>query len=440
MSNNKGFSRRNFLRNTALGIVGTGVATTGRVFGEQTEKKEPEPIKIKAFRTLGRTGFKASDISSGGPSNGAVLNALLDAGVNYIDTAESYSRGESEIVTGKAIKNRDRKSLFITSKLHINENESKESILNRARKCLERLDTDYLDCMMMHNAPTIKSIKYEPFHEAMKVLKNEGRLRYIGISNHGTTHGADDKIDSMEQVLLAAAADGRFDVMLLVHNFIQKEMGEKILKACKEKNIGATLMKTNPVGRYLNMKDRIETEEKAGKEVSQRMREAFDSLKKTAELGDAFVKKYDLKDSVEIRAAATQFCLSDPNVTAVLARCATFEDVEHFVKLSGTNLENLQAKKLDAFKNGPGKLYCRHACGICESSCAKKVPVSTIMRYNHYFDAQGQEKYAMEKYAALQTNKADLCINCDGACQVACPYGVPVQGLLALAHGRLILA
>jgi len=439
MSESKGFTRRHFLRNTALGIVGTGVAGTGRVFGAE-EINEPEPLKIKAYRTLGRTGFKASDISSGGPSNVAVLNALLDAGVNYIDTAESYSRGESEIVTGKAIKGRDRKSLFITSKLHIAENETRESILDRARKCLERLDTEYLDCLMMHNAPTVKSIKYEPFHEAMKILKNEGRLRFTGISNHGTTHGASDKIDSMEQVLLAATEDGRFDVMLLVHNFIQKEMGERILKACNDKNIGATLMKTNPVGRYLNMKERIEAEEKSGKEVSQRMRDSLIDLKKTAELGDAFVKKYNLKDSVEIRAAATQFCLSNPNVTAVLARCATFEDVDHFLKLSGTNLDNLQAKKLDAFKNGPGKLYCRHACGICESSCAKQVPVSTIMRYNHYFDAQGQEKYAMEKYAALETNKADHCIDCDGACQSACPYGVPVQGLLALAHQRLILA
>ena len=144
MSNNKGFSRRNFLRNTALGIVGTGVATQGRVFGAKKEAA-PEPLKIKAYRPLGRTGFKASDISSGGPSNVAILNALLDAGVNYIDTAESYSRGESEKVTGQAIKNRDRKSLFITSKLHINEKETKESILKRARQCLERLDTDYLD-------------------------------------------------------------------------------------------------------------------------------------------------------------------------------------------------------------------------------------------------------------------------------------------------------
>ena len=439
MSKGKGFSRRNFLKNTTLGIVGTGVAAQGQLLGNQ-ENATPEPLKIKAYRPLGRTGFKASDISSGGPSNVAVLNALLDAGVNYIDTAESYSRGESEKVTGKAIKNRDRKSLFITSKLHIKENETKESILKRARQCLERLDTDYLDCMMMHNAPTVKSIKYEPFHAAMKILKTEGRLRFIGISNHGTTHGADQKIDMMDDVLLAAAADGRFDVMLLVYNFIQKGMGEKILAACKEKNIGATLMKTNPVGRYLNMKERIETQEEEGKEVSKRMREYFDRLKKTAEQGDAFVKKYNLKDSNEIRAAATRFGLNDPTAATVLARCASFEDVEHFVKISGSTLDSMQAKKLEGYKKGPGKMYCRHACGICESSCGKKVPVSTIMRYNHYFDAQGQEKYAMEKYAALATNKADQCADCEGSCEIACPYGVPIQGLLTLAHQHLTLA
>lgn len=62
------------------------------------------------------------------------------------------------------------------------------------------------------------------------------------------------------------------------------------------------------------------------------------------------------------------------------------------------------------------------------------------MRYNHYFEAHGAEKFAMEKYARLETAKADLCGHCEGWCERSCPHGVPIQGLLNLAHTRLTLA
>ncbi|MBE0712910.1 MAG: aldo/keto reductase, partial [Candidatus Aminicenantes bacterium] len=57
----------------------------------------------------------------------------------------------------------------------------------------------------------------------------------------------------------------------------------------------------------------------------------------------------------------------------------------------------------------------------------------------HYFEAQGSEKFAMEKYAALETPKAGACRTCAGFCEKACPYGVPVRTLLTMAHGHLTL-
>jgi predicted aldo/keto reductase-like oxidoreductase len=95
---------------------------------------------------------------------------------------------------------------------------------------------------------------------------------------------------------------------------------------------------------------------------------------------------------------------------------------------------------LDEYRNSFGSFYCRHACGVCESSCPHNVPINTIMRYNHYFVAQRREKRALEKYARMEAAKADRCARCTGQCQSACPYGVPIQGLLIAAHQTLTLA
>jgi len=433
--------RRNFLKKSALGLLGAGLLSSNtKTLSAQEEKKEApaELPKIKSYRTLGRTGFKVSDIGSGGPRVEGVLSALLDAGVNYIDTAESYGRGQSETATGNVMKSRDRKSVFITSKLSIKPDDTKDSILERSRKCLERLQTEYLDCMMMHNPSKLEILKSEAFHEAMKQLKTEGKIRFIGFSNHGSQW--DDKVEPMENMCLAAAADGRFDVMLFVYNFVQKETGERILKACQEKNIGVTLMKTNPVGGYLEMKENLEKLQKEGKTVPAYFNDLLPRLKAIADSAETFVKANNLTNPAEIRKGAIKFVLGNPNVHTVCCSCDSFEDVETYLKLSGMTLTAGEAKKLSLFKEGCSHLYCRHACGICESGCPSRVPVNTIMRYNHYFEAQGREKYAMLKYAELTTPHADKCWNCPGTCESACPYHVPIHALMMMAHQRLTLA
>jgi ferredoxin len=108
--------------------------------------------------------------------------------------------------------------------------------------------------------------------------------------------------------------------------------------------------------------------------------------------------------------------------------------------LVGLGFTETDEAGLSAHADIEGRLYCRHACGLCESHCPSRVPVNTIMRYNHYFAAQGREKYAMKKYAELDGQRADACRNCEGFCQAACPYKVPINDLLKFAHSNLSLA
>ena len=438
------FGRRNFLKTSALGVLGAGIATKDgwaqtkagvRAHDKGVEEK-PE-LKIKDYRILGRTGFRVSDLATGFIQDEGLMGTMLDAGINYIDTGESYP-GSHQLI-GKVIKGRDRKSIFITSKMLMEGKTSKEALVERTHKILQHLDTEYLDCMMLHMPENVEDIKHEGFHAAMQQLKAEGRIRFVGISNHGSFWLKDPK-QTMDKVLLAAAEDGRFDVFLLAYNFLQMDQSEKVLEVCKEKKIGTTLMKTTPVTKYYVIKSRVEQIEKAKKEIHPLYKEGLARYKDKLDKAEQFIKKYNLQNPDEIRAAAIKFVLSNPNVNTVCCSLKTYDELERILSLSGTKLSDLDKATLAAYKEGCGELYCRHACGVCEPQCPHGVPVNTIMRYSHYFVAQGREKEAMLKYGEISGTKADVCSKCQGYCEAACPHNVPIQGMLILAHDQLSLA
>jgi predicted aldo/keto reductase-like oxidoreductase len=436
------FSRRNFIKSSVSAAAGLGLVGSGRLFGKENE--EPSKTKIKEYRALGRTGFKVSDIGfgAGNLSNANVLEAALDRGVNYIDTAEHYVRGNSERTIGQVISQRDRKKIFLTTKLNLMMGGgTKEKIKARFSNCLERLQTNYSDCLMIHMTPTIEQVKHEDYHDAIRELRADGKVRFTGLSNHGTEHKLAGPIkDEMDKVILAAAEDGRFDVVLFTYNFIQKEMGDEILKACKRKNMGTTLMKTNPVKFYQDMQNILERYEEQGRKIGEHFIKIMEEYKTLIDQGESFIKKYGLTGAEATRDAAIQFCLSNADVHSICPTMNSFDELETFVALSGTRLDPEGKAMLADYESGLGRYYCRHACGQCEGSCPQGVPVNTIMRYYHYFAAQGREKFAMEKYHALSENCADTCSNCSGGdCEKVCPYGVPVQGLLVLAHQTLTL-
>ncbi len=419
-------------------LAGLGLPGSSKLFS-QTSGANAEGPKIKEYRTLGRTQFRCSDIGFGssGVTDPAFIGAILDTGINYIDTAESYLRGQVESAIGKALQGRDRKKVFITTKMGIRQNGTKQDVIDRTNKCLERLQLDYVDCLQMHMPSTIAALKNEAYHEAIKDLKTEGKVRFSGLSNHGSQWG--DVPETMEQVHLAAAEDGRFDVALLVYNFIQHEMGENILKAYKKKGVGATLMKTNPVLNYLEMKERVDESAKEGRDINPRMKALVERLKARADRAEGFKTKYNLTNFSAIRDAAIKFVLNNPDVNAACPTILSYSDLEAYVSLSGSKFDLKARNTLAAYRATYGEFYCRHACGQCEPRCPYGVPVNTIMRYNHYFMGQGKEKQAMLQYASLPTSKADVCSRCEGHCERACPYGVPVQGLLMMAHKTLTL-
>jgi len=440
--NDRKLNRRDFLVTSSLGLLGGGVAAQTGLAGAQAQAGAASP-RVKEYRVLGRTGFKVSDIGCGDFDDPGPFIRLLDGGVNYIDTSEDYGLHGRKI--GQAIKGRDRSSLFITSKLRADssvrrigkEGITKEGFLSRVQRVMEALQTDYLDCLMLSSPETTDVLKCEGYHEAARQLKKEGKIRFTGVSHHGSQWVFEEPKVPMETVLLAAAEDGRFDIFLLAHNFLKEDQSERVLEVCAQKNIGTTLMKTNPVRSYrLFQQWLINARTSKGKEPDAKDRKNLARIEAKVEQAQEFVKRHNLKSDQDIRAAALKFCLTNPRVNTVCLTVMNYEEAEDFLGLSGSRLDSGEKSLLAAYREECGSLYCRHACGACEPACPHQVPVNTIMRFDHYFVSQGREKHAMTGYADLRT-RADVCQGCAGSCESSCPYGLPIRALLCSAHQTL---
>ena len=443
-------SRRGFLGAALTAVPAAGLLAKDAVSQAAAAPVQaaPEASKIKEYRTLGRTGFKVSDVSFGaGPLNNAnVLMAAIDRGMNYIDTAEHYERGGSERAIGEALAASDRKKVFITTKLNLtfNKQNSKDEIKARYAKCLERMKIEAADCLMLHMC-TLAQVKHEPYHEAVRELKAEGRVRFSGLSNHGADNSLSGQLNEpQEDVVLAAAEDGRFDVVLCVYNYLKTDSGEKIFKACGSKNMGLTLMKMNPALTTADEREMIkhyqERLKAPGKELPERLTKLLHYTDERGAAVEAFLKKYGLAGPEQARDAAISFCLSRPEVHCVCPSINSFEELDAYVALSGKRFTPKDAQMLADAKDTYGDLVCRIGCVDCQGACPQGIPVNSIMRYDYYFRAQGREKMAMAEYSALDGRNASACASCPGYCESACPYGVPIQGKLLLAHHTLTLS
>jgi aryl-alcohol dehydrogenase-like predicted oxidoreductase len=150
------------------------------------------------YRTLGRTGIKVSPYALGAMMFGAsignpdhddsvrIIHKALDAGINFVDTADAYSRGESEEVVGKALKGR-RDDVVLATKVHLpmgddpnQRGNSRRWIMTAVENSLRRLRTDYLDLYQIHRPDPDTDI--EETLSALSDLIHSGKVRVIGSS------------------------------------------------------------------------------------------------------------------------------------------------------------------------------------------------------------------------------------------------------------------
>jgi aryl-alcohol dehydrogenase-like predicted oxidoreductase len=149
------------------------------------------------YRSLGATGTKVSSLCLGTMMFGAwgnqdhdeaisIINTAIDAGINFIDTADVYSRGESEVVVGQALAGR-RDRIVLATKVHFpmgaDPNEggnSRRWIVRACEDSLRRLNTDYIDLYQVHRPDP--DVDIDETLGALTDLVRQGKVRYLGSS------------------------------------------------------------------------------------------------------------------------------------------------------------------------------------------------------------------------------------------------------------------
>ena len=153
------------------------------------------------YRPLGRTGVKVSELCLGCMTFGnttepedsyAIVDRAIDAGINFLDTANVYSRGRSEEVTGEALtRNGKRSRIVLATKVHGRMADddpnaagtSRRHIIEQCEASLNRLQTDYIDLYQIHRPRSDTPI--DEILRALDDLIQSGKVRYIGSSTFG---------------------------------------------------------------------------------------------------------------------------------------------------------------------------------------------------------------------------------------------------------------
>ena len=416
--------RRKFLMGGAAitgGVIGVSAATAGRLSGwmrttlpmmgevgtEVLTSENPhaswQGSRIVAKKPLGSTGFMVSDISIGTgrlmrhADPEGLFRAALDRGVNYIDTSPDYAGAKSETAIGNVLKDRNREELFVVTKWctsdgHVRHGSTPDTYLAALDDSLSRLQTDYVDLIHVHACDDVDRLMDPNMFEAFETAKAQGKVRFLGVSTH---------TPNLEEVAYAAIDSGRFDVMMLAYHHGAWPKQVDIIEKAAANGMGIVAMKTLKGAKHRGMME-------------------FQN------------------DETSYTQAAFKWVNSDPNVSCLVVSFFETQHLDEYLYASGKQLEEQDVAVLEKYDDLIAGTHCFSSCGDCLSTCPESLPINDVLRHRMYFEDYGDEKEAMQLYAALDKN-ADRCLTCYAPCTGACPQGVDIKDRMVGAHDRLTM-
>ncbi len=195
------------------------------------------------YRALGRTGVQVSSVCLGAmtfggrttPEDGyAIVDKAIDAGINFIDTANVYNLGGSEEVVGEALKrNGKRDRMVIATKVNgvidasdpNGRGNSRRHIIQQCEASLRRLQTDWIDLYQLHRADT--DIPVDETLRALDDLIRAGKIRYIGTSNYAAWQMVESFSVSKELGL------NRFVCTQPPYNLLDRRIERELIPMCQ---------------------------------------------------------------------------------------------------------------------------------------------------------------------------------------------------------------
>src|SRR5580693_3295410 len=315
------------------------------------------------YNTLGRTGLLVSELSLGtmtfSASDGIwksiagveqkladqLLRLSLDAGINFVDTADVYSNGESEKVLAQSIANLGlaRKDIVIATKAYGRTSPGRNDIgasrghlMQAVEASLERLRTDYIDLYQIHGSDSITPI--EETLRALDTLVGHGKVRYIGCSNWHAWQ-------LMKALGISAAKNlARMDTLQAYYSIAGRDLEREMVPLLKDQGTG--LLVWSPLaggllsGKFSREHQKPEDSRRSAfdfpivdKERTWRILDVLTPIAKTHNTGVATV--------------ALTWVLTKPFVTSVIIGAKRIDQLEQNVAAVDIELEAEEIKQLD---------------------------------------------------------------------------------------------
>jgi predicted aldo/keto reductase-like oxidoreductase len=410
-------NRRNFLK--TVGAVGLAPAFTGVTKGLEAsaeanaEKKDKPKYQQVPRRKLGKTGIEVPCLSFGtlrvDTENQILLRRNLQLGIDYWDTAYSYSGGNCELGIGKFfLKNpKVRKKLFLVTKASGAGRERTAKAVVAAveellQTSLERMNTNYIDLYYGVHGLNDPVQLTDELRQWVKDAKKRKLFRFFGFSTHS----------NMAQCLAAAAKLDWIDAIMTSYSFrlMQDKELNAAIEACHKAGIGLIAMKTQ--GR----RQKIETEE------DKKLARHF--LQRGFTEGQAKIKVV-LEDK-----RFSSACVGMQNVAIVDSNVAAV--------LDKTELTQADRETFKQYTQATCSGYCAGCAYICDSALPDVPYVSDIMRYLMYYNSYGEKEMAKEFFAGIPSRIRGKLLSTDYClAEARCPQHLPIGKLVAEAVSKL---
>jgi aryl-alcohol dehydrogenase-like predicted oxidoreductase len=312
------------------------------------------------YRHLGRTGLRVSPLCLGTmnfgprtsqPDSFAIMDAALDSGINFFDTANVYGDGETETIIGKwfAQGGARRDKVVLATKVYNGHDEwpntSKLSARHIRQACeasLRRLQTDYIDVYQMHHVD--RETPWDEIWQAMEVLVAQGKVVYVGSSNFAGWH-----------IARACEAAKRRNSLGLVseqslYNLVTRTAELEVLPACEGYGLGFIPYSPLAGGLLGGVLGASASGDTASRRSSPEMKAGVDFLRPKLEKWEALCGEL----GHEPADVALGWMLANPIVTAPIIGPRTLEQFQGSLRALDVSLDDDAMGRINRIWRGPG--------------------------------------------------------------------------------------